>query len=213
MRPQHPSTRAERPSPPTAGAASAAPTRAAPAAFADDLVRHLPDVARFARHLARSGAADADDLVQESYLCALRHWRTFAPGTNARRWLFTICKRCFLRACAESRRGTPLDDAALASAARVAPPWQVVAVDGVLTHPDLGPAVHAAIAALPGAFRDVALLVDVRGYSYDDAARRLGIPLNTLRTRLWRARRRLRPALAAHASDAGFGPTPGGCGG
>jgi len=165
-------------------------------------------VTRFARRLAGSGA-DADDVVQESYLCALRHWHTFTPGTSCRRWLFTICKHCFLRARAGSRRVVPLGDVVLddvvLGAAGTGADVPLARVDRALAQLDLVPAVHAAIAALPEAFREVALLVDIRGYSYGDAARLLGIPLNTLRSRVFRARRHLRPALATHAHDAGLG--------
>ena len=57
---------------------------------------HLEAVARFALSLTRD-RADADDLVQETFLRAFRHWDTFIAGRDARRWLFTITRNVFVR--------------------------------------------------------------------------------------------------------------------
>ena len=56
---------------------------------------HIVSVGRFAVSLTRN-EADADDLVQETFLRAYRGWHTFTPGTDCRRWLFTICRNTFL---------------------------------------------------------------------------------------------------------------------
>lgn len=53
-------------------------------------------MARFALQLTRD-ESDADDLVQETFLRAFRGWHTFTPGTECRRWLFTICRNTFLK--------------------------------------------------------------------------------------------------------------------
>ena len=64
--------------------------------------RAIDAVARFALSLTRD-RSDADDLVQDTYLRAFRGWRTFRPGSDARRWLFAICRNAFLRT--RRRRG------------------------------------------------------------------------------------------------------------
>jgi RNA polymerase sigma-70 factor (ECF subfamily) len=68
----------------------------------------------------------------------------------------------------------------------------------------LGAAIQDAIAALSEPYRVVVQLVDVDGMSYEDVAMALDIPIGTVRSRLFRARRMLQDALIEHARDAGF---------
>jgi RNA polymerase sigma-70 factor (ECF subfamily) len=70
---------------------------------------------------------------------------------------------------------------------------------------DLGPAIQKAIAQLDPNFRDVVVLSDVEGFSYEQIAEMLGVPLGTVRSRLFRARRHLQESLMVYALDAGFG--------
>jgi len=72
------------------------------------------------------------------------------------------------------------------------------------TRLDLGPAIERAIAALPDVFRTAVVLVDVEGESYDAAAEILGVPVGTVRSRLFRGRRLLQESLIAYARDAGL---------
>ncbi|HYW49359.1 MAG TPA: RNA polymerase sigma factor, partial [Gemmatimonadaceae bacterium] len=112
----------------------------------------LADVARFARSLTRDPPR-ADDLVQETYLQALRGWRTFRPDADPRRWLFTVCRHTFLRS--ESREAryaeVPDDDPELESLATAVAHAAAVRNGSVeaLERVDLGPAIAAALAALP----------------------------------------------------------------
>ena len=78
--------------------------------FEREALPWMDDVYRFALSLTRN-AADADDLVQETYLRAYRSWHTFEPGSDARRWLFTICRNAFLRSLEKHRHETVVDDA------------------------------------------------------------------------------------------------------
>ncbi|GAC1515901.1 MAG: hypothetical protein NVS1B4_08330 [Gemmatimonadaceae bacterium] len=75
----------------------------------------------------------------------------------------------------------------------------------VFTRCDLEPAICAAIDALSSVFRDVVQLVDVEDLTYEEAATTLGIPVGTVRSRLYRARRQLQESLIEFARDAGFG--------
>lgn len=178
-------------------------------AFEGEMLKHLPDVIRYARSLTRD-AADADDLVQETYLRAFRSRHTFISGSDGKRWLFTIARNFFLRSRAREDRtvsleGEPeLDALAVASAHLQAKSEGIV---GRLDHPDLGPAIADALAKLPEPFRLVVALVDVEGLDYAEAAAQLGIPVGTVRSRLFRARRTLQEALIEHARDAGFRPS------
>ncbi len=170
---------------------------------------HLPAVARVARALTRD-AADADDLVQETFLRALRHWHTFIPGSDCKRWLATICRNAYLAGRQrEAVVGAVEDDALEAFAA--ADPHRTARAAGLsdlFDRLDLGPAIRAAIEALEPPFRDVVTLADVEGFRYEEIAELLRIPLGTVRSRLYRARRQLQEALIAHAIDRGLAPTP-----
>lgn len=70
---------------------------------------------------------------------------------------------------------------------------------------DLGPAIRDAIARLEPVFREVVVMSDVEGFSYEEIATALEIPIGTVRSRLYRGRRRLQEGLMVYALDAGFG--------
>jgi len=166
---------------------------------------YLPDVRRYALRLT-GDPADADDLVQATYLNALRGWHTFRPGSDARKWLFAICRNYFLRQRQRTRDtvslGAPELDAV--EAARLSKAVVDRVGDQWMDSPDLGPAIDRAIAALPEHYRMAVMLVDVEGWNYEDAAREESIPIGTLRSRLFRGRRLLQERLLAHARDRGF---------
>ena len=177
------------------------------AAFERLTLRFLGDVARFARSLTRDPTR-ADDLVQETFLQALRGWHTFRDGADPRRWLFSVCRHTFLRAARREARyvEAPDDDPeleALAAAVAHAAAQRNGASDA-LERLDLRPAITEALAALPPHFRVAVVLVDVEGQAYDEAAEVLGVPVGTVRSRLFRGRRLLQDALYVHARDAGF---------
>lgn len=166
----------------------------------------LPAVARIAQSLTRD-PADADDLVQDTYLKAYRHWDTFVPGSDCKRWLAAICRNTFFAQRARQRWVTAVgDDQELETFAAVQ--LHKLARDrgaeDVFARLDLGPAIRAAIDRLEPPFRDVVQLVDVSDLRYEDAAELLGIPVGTVRSRLYRARRQLQQQLIDFAIDAGF---------
>ena len=165
----------------------------------------LPDVRRYALRLT-GDPADADDLVQLTFLNALRGWHTFRTGSDARKWLFAICRNAFLRGRERERETVSLDTPELDAVAAAKLSKRVVDAvgDRWLDSPDLGPALDRAIAELPEHYRMAVMLVDVEGWSYEDAAREESIPIGTLRSRLFRGRRILQDKLLAHARDRGF---------
>ena len=167
----------------------------------------LTDVARFARSLTRDEVR-ADDLVQETYLQAMRGWHTFQPGSDPRRWLFTICHHMFLRTIRREARyvDAPEDDPELDSMATAKAHWHAMdaGVADVVDRMDLRDALGRALAELPAHYRTVVVLIDVEGYSYEDAAVVLDIALGTVRSRLFRARRLLQDMLFEYARDAHF---------
>lgn len=169
----------------------------------------LDDVYRFARSLTRD-EADAEDVVQETYLRAFRSWTTFQTGTDIKRWLFTIARNVFLRSREKGKREVTLDDdgAAAVDAAQAAETWVRKGLDPILASADLAPAIQDAIAELPETFQSVVVLVDLEDQSYEEAADMLEIPVGTVRSRLFRGRRILQEKLALYAQDAGLIPTP-----
>lgn len=171
----------------------------------------LDDVYRFALSMTRD-EADADDVVQETFLRAYRSWHTYEPGSECRKWLFTICRNVFLRLRERERKRvdcggveTQLETLATVSVAADA----VVAAADLFSQLDLGPALERSIGELPEVFRSAVVLVDVEGMAYNEAASILGVPVGTIRSRLFRGRRLLQDALIDYARDAGLVVTNG----
>lgn len=167
-------------------------------------LRWLPDVTRFAQSLTRDDTA-AEDLVQETYLRAWRHWDTFKPGSEARAWLFTIARNAWRKSAPRDARLVAVEDDTLQALSDAEYPLGASSdITNALAASDIGPAIERAIEALPEAFREVVQLVELQELSYAETALVLDIPIGTVRSRLFRARRLLQVALLAHAHDAGL---------
>jgi RNA polymerase sigma-70 factor (ECF subfamily) len=167
------------------------------AAFERDALVCLPELARFARTLARD-SVDAEDLVQETFLRAYAAWDQFERGT--------ICRNIFLRATARAKRVVASDDPEAESLASAVLYHHSVEgkLDDMFGRFDLRDALLDAIRLLNEEHRVVVALVDAQGLSYLDAANALDIPVGTVRSRLFRARRLLQAHLVKHAEDAGI---------
>lgn len=175
------------------------------AEFEAEALRHLPEVTRFARSLTRD-ESDAEDLVQDTFLTAYRQWGQYQRGTECRAWLFTICRHRFYRVRERAERQVATEDPeleALASAA-VHMGAQEAGLQGAFERSEVIQAVEQAIAELPDAYREVAALIDLHDQTYDTVAQILGIPVGTVRSRLFRARRLLQERLLAYAVDLGL---------
>ncbi len=186
------------------------PTR--DAEFARVALPLLPVVARVAQALTRD-AVDAEDLVQDTFLKAYRHWNTFVPGSDCRRWLAAICRNTFYAQRARQRWVTAVgDDLELETFAAVSlhKMARERGVEDMFARLDLAPAIQQASDALEPNFRAVVRLVDVEDLRYEEAAEVLGIPIGTVRSRLYRARRQLQESLLDYAADAGFVQVPPG---
>jgi RNA polymerase sigma-70 factor (ECF subfamily) len=174
--------------------------------FRAEALRWLPNVARYARLLTRN-ESDADDLAQETFLRAYSNWTTFRPGSDCRKWLFTICRHLFLRSQQRASRVMGVDDPETDIQRTAELYWEAAAagLQNLFDRIDLGPAIEQGLRAMQPEYREAALLVDVEGYTYAEAAAALGIPVGTIRSRLFRARRLLQQRLVEHARDLGFG--------
>ena len=174
-------------------------------AFEAEALRWFQELTRFALSLTRD-EADADDLVQETYLRAYSSWDSFTPGTECRAWLFVICRNTFRRTRTREARQVEADDAELEALAAAALHASAVQSGhgSLFAEVDLSDAIRRALDGLPENFREAVTLVDINDQSYEDAARVLGVPVGTVRSRLFRARRLMQEALLDHARDAGL---------
>jgi RNA polymerase sigma-70 factor (ECF subfamily) len=141
-------------------------------------------------------AADAEDLVQETYLKAFRSAGQFERGTNLKAWLYTILHNTFrnLRRHA-GRDRVEVDSAAVENAE--SRPGQSASPEQILLRRTLDADLQAALDALPDAFRQAVWLRDVEEFSYAEIAAMLQIPIGTVMSRIARGRRALFDRLAS----------------
>jgi RNA polymerase sigma-70 factor, ECF subfamily len=159
-----------------------------PDAFREAMLAQIPVLKSFALRLVKS-RTEADDLVQETLMRALRYRDTFEDGTSMKSWLCRILQNCFYKDA--SRRRDTVQDVEGRCAARqmVAAPqeWSVLYAEML-----------AAIDRLAPETRDAFLMVVANGASYEEAAQAFDCPIGTLKSRVSRARDRLM-ALTADA--------------
>ena len=152
-------------------------------AFEQQALAHRGVLYRFGVRLT-GNAADADDLVQETYLKAYRFWDKYDQGTNVRAWLCRIMKNSFINLYrSKSRRPEMVDYS------EIVKPTSVY---------------HIAVSDLREMFRTVVILSDIEGFTYEEIARRVGCPLGTVRSRLHRGRTLLHSALYDYARERGY---------
>lgn len=156
----------------------------------DGLAELIPALRAFALKLTRN-RSDADDLLQETLLKALRHAEKFRPGTQLRAWLFTIMRNTFYTAAKRRGRegpGAAEDCAELAQPSAGAQEWNL-----------RGREVREAIQRLPRHYREMLVLVVMQGESYETGARLCGVSVGTVKSRVNRARRLVMEDLGDHA--------------
>lgn len=165
-------------------------------AFEAEALASLDSLYRAALRLTRR-PADAEDLVQETYLKAFRAVDRFEPGTNLRAWLFTILHNTARNRARDRARDTVSIDSEIVDRAADAPPpgGRSAAAsetpESLLLRETLAPELQAAIDALPEAFRQAVWLRDVEEFSYAEIAEMLSIPLGTVMSRISRGRHML----------------------
>lgn len=143
--------------------------------------------------------ADAEDLVQDTYLKAFKASDSFKPGSNLRAWLFTILHNHFLN---NRRRANAspvnVDSETAEKAAAVIPADAETAEDALLRRVS-DDAVRAALESLPENFREAVWLRDAEGFSYVEIAEMLKVPVGTVMSRISRGRRLLAGRLGDSA--------------
>ena len=163
----------------------------ADADFQRQALVHLDALYNFAMYLSKR-PADAEDLVQETYLRAFRFSHRFQPGTHLRAWLFQILRNTFLTFYRVREREAPVAEDGVpewdAPMFHDAPEDDGTAMDA---HTDL----ERAMRRLPEEFRTVLLLAEVEGLPLEEVARVMACPVGTVKSRIFRAKERLRGLL------------------
>jgi RNA polymerase sigma-70 factor (ECF subfamily) len=140
--------------------------------------------------------ADAEDLVQDTYLKAFRSAHQFTPGTNLKAWLFTILHNTFRNARRhDGRNPVDVDSDKVERAVSDVPGSE--SPEQILTRATLDVDLQAALDALPEAFREAVWLRDVEELTYAEMAGVLNVPIGTVMSRISRGRRALFDGLQA----------------
>jgi RNA polymerase sigma factor (sigma-70 family) len=160
---------------------------------------------------------DANDLVQETYLKAYRFFEYFEQGTNAKAWLFRILKNSFINDFRKkSKQPAKVDYSEIegyynsedvesdSDAGGTSSDMRQQAVRDLI-----GDEVASALNSLPVDFRTVIILCDLEGFTYEEMAKVLDIPIGTVRSRLHRARNFLKDKLEKYAQSMGYGAGSG----
>jgi RNA polymerase sigma-70 factor (ECF subfamily) len=160
--------------------------------FEDLAMPLLDSLHNFARWIARN-PNDAEDLVQETYLKALRGFASFQPGTNFRAWMFQILRNTFWSSCSklERRMTVAMDSEEEGPALAV----ENETPETVLMKRSDSSLLQNAIDNLPVHYRETLLLCEVEEMSYREIAEILSIPTGTVMSRLSRARKAIRESL------------------
>jgi len=170
---------------------------------------HLDALFRSALRLTQN-RAEAEDIVQDTWLSAFRSFHRFDPGTNCRAWLFTILRNAFLtrrrRASQEAMGEWAVSEEA----------WQSATdMDAPVRHPEdalVRSIVHGdvdrALRELPIVHREVVILADLEGLTYSEIAQVVACPIGTVMSRLSRGRAQLRRRLGHLAREHGYAKEP-----
>ncbi|MHB8931066.1 MAG: sigma-70 family RNA polymerase sigma factor [Melioribacteraceae bacterium] len=174
--------------------------------FEKEAIPHMDAIYNYALRMT-GDEDDADDLVQETFMKAFRFFDKFEKGTNCKAWLFRIMKNSFIndyRKNTKEPNKVDYDD--------VQNFYENIKSDEVETkHYELDAFsdlldddISEAIEKLPEDFRTVIILNDIEGFTYEEIADFVDIPVGTVRSRLHRARKMLYVQLFDYAKEKGF---------
>lgn len=171
---------------------------------------HLDGLFGAALRLTRN-RANAEDLLQETFLRAWRSFHTFRPGTNARAWLYRILMNAYIDGYRKTAREPEIveqddvDEFYLYSKVRESEEYrQAGNPEEILFTRLMDADVKGALESLPDTFRGVVVLADIEGFSYKEIAEILDIPIGTVMSRLHRGRRQLEVKLWEYARRAHY---------
>ncbi|AYQ34544.1 MULTISPECIES: sigma-70 family RNA polymerase sigma factor [Runella] len=175
--------------------------------FNREFMPHINSMYNFAFRLTMD-EDDANDLVQDTYLKAFRFISSFERGTNAKAWLFRILKNSFINDYRKrSKEPSKVDYQEVETTYNSEEAAEVDHTTDlrVETVQDMiGDEVATALNSLPVDFRTVIILCDIEGFTYEEMAKILDIPIGTVRSRLHRARNLLKDKLRTYAASMGY---------
>jgi RNA polymerase sigma-70 factor (ECF subfamily) len=183
--------------------------RPAPDRFSEEVLAFLEPLYGTAVRLTRN-RADAEDLVQDTFVKALRFSDRFTPGTNLKAWLYTILHNTWRNRQRDAARNSVEVDSERVDEAASLPggPAVLDTPEQILLRETLDADLQSALDGLPDIFREAVWLRDVDEFSYAEIAEMLGVPIGTVMSRISRGRRLLFERLqethgAAHVRAAG----------
>jgi RNA polymerase sigma-70 factor (ECF subfamily) len=175
--------------------------------FDSEFMPHIDSMYNFAYRLTND-EDDANDLVQDTYLKAFRFINSFQRGTNAKAWLFRILKNSFIndyrRKSKEPSKVDYQDVETTYNSSEDAEVSGTVDLRTESVQDMIGDEVANALNSLPVDFRTVIILCDIEGFTYEEMAKILDIPIGTVRSRLHRARNLLKDKLRSYANTMGY---------
>jgi RNA polymerase sigma-70 factor (ECF subfamily) len=174
--------------------------------FEEVALVHLDLLYRTALRLTHN-RAEADDLVQETWLRALRHFDQFDPGSNCRAWLVTILRNAFLNRL--RRQGRERLESEMMGERDDSAPFEDSAIEQLTPEEEFFQTVfhgdvERALKSLSPAFQQMIVLADFEGFTYKEIAQVVNCPIGTVMSRLSRARQLLRRELRTLARAHGY---------
>ena len=167
-------------------------------AFEIEALTYLDGLYASALRLTRN-PDDAEDLVQDTYVKALRFAQRFEPGTNLKAWLYTILHNTYRNRRRDSARDPVAPDSDLVDQAAELPAGADTP-EQILLRGTLDAELQAAFDSLPEAYREAVWLRDVEEFSYGEIAQMVQVPIGTVMSRIARGRRLLYERLSASSS-------------
>lgn len=174
--------------------------------FNEEILPHLDAMYNFALRLT-SDPNDAEDLVQDTIVKAYRFFDSYEKGTNAKAWLFRILKNSYINTYRkQSKKPNQVDYDEVATFYETIRDERTDTSDleDRMFRELIDDHISQALDQLPEDFRTVVLLCDVEGFTYEEIANMLDVPIGTIRSRLHRGRNLLRSELFEYAEQKGF---------
>jgi RNA polymerase sigma-70 factor (ECF subfamily) len=175
--------------------------------FNAEMIPHMDALYNFAIRLAND-PNDAEDLVQDTIVKAYRFFASYERGTNAKAWLFRILKNSYInnyRKQSKQPFQVDYDEISTYYESVRSERSDTTDMEQIMYRELLDDEVTRALNKLPEDFRTVVLLCDIEGFTYEEIANMLDVPIGTIRSRLHRGRNLLRTSLSQYASRKGFG--------
>ena len=176
--------------------------------FEEEIIPHLDAMYNFALRLT-SDPSDAEDLVQDTIVKAFRFFSSYEKGTNAKAWLFRILKNSYInnyRKKSKKPNQVDYDEVATFYETIRAERTDTSDLEDKMFRDLIDDDISNALDELPEDFRTVVLLCDVEGFTYEEIANMLDVPIGTIRSRLHRGRNLLKSQLMEYAKERGYQP-------